>query len=223
MILRTIEILWNNRAGFASGLWVTFQLAGFIWTFGLAGGIVSGTIAERFPRTIGSFVRAASAILSAIPALVLLFWAYFPLQMLIGVSIEPFWTAAGTLALLNTISVADVVRRELRDFPSHFRDAARVCGLSPSTTFIAIECPIVLRQSVPALLLLQVSMLHLTLFASLISVEDVFRVAQRLNSTLYRPVEIYSALAILFIAVSLPLQLLASYIQHRVGIVLKER
>ena len=34
----------------------------------------------------------------------------------------------------------------------------------------------------PPLLLLQVSMLHTTLFASLISVEEIFRVAQRINA-----------------------------------------
>ena len=223
MLSATFEILWVNRVGFASGLFVTLKLAAFIWAVGIAGGILLGAIADKLPRTVGIVVRGVSAFFSAVPALVLLFWAYFPLQMILAVDIDPFWTAAGTLALLNLISVADIVRGQLTDFPNQYRDAAKVCGLSPLRTFFSIEFPLVIRQSVPALLLLQVTMLHLTLFASLISVEDVFRVAQRLNSTLYRPIEIYSAVAFLFIAISLPLQLFAAHVQRRIGLTLRER
>ena len=223
MLSATFEILWTNRIGFASGLFVTLKLAALIWAVGLTAGVVLGAVAEKLRRTVGVAVRFISAFFSAVPALVLLFWAYFPLQMILGVNIDPFWTAAGTLTLLNVISVADIIRNQLSDFPSQYRDAARVCGLTAVRTFFSIEFPLVLRQSIPALLLLQVTMLHLTLFASLISVEDVFRVAQRLNSTLYRPVEIYSAVALLFVAISLPLQLFAAHVQRRVGHTLKER
>lgn len=223
MLQQTFEILWTNRVGFSSGLFVTLKLAMFIWVLGLSAGVLTGALAEKLPRSIGNIFRCLSAVFSAVPALVLLFWAYFPLQMLLGVDVDPFWTAAGTLALLNTVSVADIIRGQLAEFPNQYRDAAKVCGLSATRTFLSIEFPLVLRQSVPALLLLQVSMLHLTLFASLISVEDVFRVAQRLNSSLYRPIEIYSAVAVLFVSMSLPLQFLAARIQQRIGITLRER
>jgi len=223
MLAETLSILWNNRIGFAAGLWVTLKLVGCIWSVGLVAGIFLGTLGEKLPRSFGLLLQLFSAFFAAIPAIVLLFWAYFPLQMLLGVDIDPFWTAAGTLSLLNTVSAAEIIRRQLIDFPPQYRDAARVCGLTERKIFFAIEFPLILRQAVPALLFLQVSMLHCTLFASLISVEDVFRVAQRLNSSLYRPVEIYSALALIFLALSLPLQLLAQRVQRRIGLTMKER
>ena len=58
-------------------------------------------------------------------------------------------------------------------------------------------------------------MLQCSLFASLISVDEIFRVAQRINATIYRPVEIYSALALLFLAVCLPLNGLALWLRMR--------
>ena len=58
-------------------------------------------------------------------------------------------------------------------------------------------------------------MLHATLFASLISVEEIFRVSQRINSTIYRPVEIYTALAFFFLLVCLPINLTAAYLKKR--------
>jgi ABC-type amino acid transport system permease subunit len=66
-------------------------------------------------------------------------------------------------------------------------------------------------------------MLHATLFASLISVEEIFRVAQRINSTIYRPIEIYTALALFFLMVCLPINLLASYLKRRYTRDLSER
>jgi polar amino acid transport system permease protein len=70
---------------------------------------------------------------------------------------------------------------------------------------------------------LQVGMLHATLFASLISVEEIFRVSQRINSTIYRPVEIYTALALFFLMVCLPINLLAAYLKKRYTRDLSER
>ncbi len=65
--------------------------------------------------------------------------------------------------------------------------------------------------------LCQVNMLHMTLFASLISVEEVFRVAQRVNALEYRPVEIYSALGLFFLLLSLPLTGLAIILREKYG------
>jgi ABC-type amino acid transport system permease subunit len=76
-----------------------------------------------------------------------------------------------------------------------------------------IQAPIILRQILPSLLTIQVSMLQATLFASLISVEEIFRVAQRINAVIYKPVEIYTALALLFLLICLPLNGLALWLK----------
>jgi ABC-type amino acid transport system permease subunit len=70
-----------------------------------------------------------------------------------------------------------------------------------------------LRQIIPSLLSLQVNMLQLTLFASFISVEEIFRVSQRINALIYKPIEIYTALAILFLIICLPLNGLALWLK----------
>ena len=58
-------------------------------------------------------------------------------------------------------------------------------------------------------------MLQTTLFASLISVDVIFRIAQRINAQVYKPVEIYTALAVLFLIVCLPLHGLAHWLRVR--------
>ena len=42
-----------------------------------------------------------------------------------------------------------------------------------------------------------------------------FRIAQRINATIYKPVEIYTALGLFFLAVSLPVNGLARLLKER--------
>ncbi len=58
-------------------------------------------------------------------------------------------------------------------------------------------------------------MLHMTIFSSLISVEEIFRMSQRVNAIEYQPVEIYSALGVFFLLISLPINGLALYLKHK--------
>src|SRR5262249_25533006 len=153
-------------------------------------GISLGTLSTRYESTIGAVHYAISFFLSGVPILVFLFWIHYPLQELLHLVIDPFFTAAFVLTIINTVAVSDAVRAVLADIPGQSVLAAKVCGLSPFATWLYIKLPLTIRQLIPALLPIQINMLHATLFASLISVEEIFRVTQRINSQIYRPVEI---------------------------------
>jgi len=211
----TLNIFWTHRGEFLGGLLVTLQLCLLIWPIGIVAGTVCGIVGAHWSRTFGIVTRSASFILSGVPVLVFLFWLHYPLQVMLHVVIAPFYTAVAALSLINTVAVAEIVRRVLNDFPTQYLAAARVCGMSAGQTVLRIQLPIVFRQVLPALLITQVSMLQMTLFASLISVDEIFRIAQRINAEVYKPVQIYTALALLFLIVCLPLHALAAVIRAR--------
>jgi His/Glu/Gln/Arg/opine family amino acid ABC transporter permease subunit len=199
------EILIRYEAAFLAGLAVTLKLTGLVWTLGLALGTVMGVAASRLRRIAGYPLRLLGFVLSGIPILVLLFWLHYPAQAVIDIVVPPFYTAALTLTLVNTFGVTEIVREALSSLPREFLEAAQVSGLSRRDTVLRIQLPLILRHVVPALLMLQVGVLHMTLFASLISVEEIFRVAQRVNAQVYRPIAVYSAVALFFLLISLPL------------------
>ena len=217
------EVLVTYHREFLAGLWVTVQLCLLIWPIGIVSGVLLGSAGARWKVAIGMPSKALSFVLSGIPIIVFLFWLHYPLQYMLGVVIRPFYTAAVALCIVNTLLVADIVRGALLDFPAQYVMAARVCGLSSWNTVLRIQLPIIARQVLPGVLFLQVSMLQATIFASLISVEEVFRVAQRVNTEVYRPVEIYTALALFFLAVCLPLHGLAQFMKVRFTRNLSER
>ena len=210
-----LEILTEYRAGILSGLAVTLRLCFIIWLSGLLIGSILGAAGSRWRYGIGIPLRMASFIMSGIPVIVFLFWMHYPLQAMLGITINPFYTAAAALSLVNIFAVSDLVRGVLLDFPRQYLTAARVCGMSPARTLLRIELPIVIRQLLPGLLILQVNMLQATLFASLISVDEIFRVAQRINATIYRPIEIYTCLGMFFLLICLPLNGFALWFKEK--------
>jgi len=213
--MNVFDILVKYQQAFADGLIVTFQMCLIIWKAGIIFGALLGIAAARWPLILGIPARLISFILSGMPILVFLFWLHYPLQSLLGIVVDPFITAVVTITIINIFAVSEIVRIALIDFPSQYIVAAKVCGLSAFHTVLYIQLPIILRQTLPGLLMIQVGMLHATLFASLISVNEIFRVSQQINSVVYKPVEIYTALGILFLAICLPMNGLALWLRQQ--------
>ncbi len=209
------NIIYTYKEGLFSGLLVTLGLAVIVWISGLIFGVLFGALAHREKQSAGWFLKIISFLLASTPLLVLLFWLHYPLQAILGVVIMPFITAAFALSIVNVVGVAQIVRDALDDFPQQYTIAGKVSGLTDKEIFQKIELPIIFRQTIPQFLTLQVTMLQMTLFASLISVQELFRVAQQINSLIYKPIEIYTALAVFFIAICLPLNLLAYWLKNK--------
>lgn len=210
-----IQIIQDYLPAFTSGLRVTLLLAGLIWLFGIALGVSLSIVAPYRRSLLGIGGRVLVFLVTATPMLVLLFWAHFPFQSIIGVVIPPFYTALSVLVLINTASVYNMVASAAAKFPEQYAWAGKVAGLSDREILIFIRIPILTRQVAPSVIALQAFMLQCTVFASLISVEELFRVAQRINAIVYKPVEIYTAMALFYIAACTPLLVLAAVLERR--------
>jgi ABC-type amino acid transport system permease subunit len=217
------EIIVTYKEAFLKGLSVTLALAAITWGVGLTFGSILGFLSAHWSKSWGVAIRGVSFLLSGIPILVLLFWLHYPAQQILGVVVNPFYTAALVLSLVNVFGVEMIVRGAIEAVPREFRDAGRVSGLSGRTIIFRIDLPLILRHVLSPLLVSQVVMLHMTLFASLISVEELLRMAQRINSQIYKPVEIYTALGLFFLIVSLPVNGFALYLKQKFGRDFSER
>ena len=221
--MSTLDIIWAYREALTRGLFVTAQMAALICGIGIVAGTLLGCAAAKLQRTLGRALTVLGFIISSIPILVLLFWFHYPAQTLVGVVLPPFWTAVVALGLVNVLAVAAIVRPAIEQFPEQLAIAGRVLGLSGPSITLRIRLPLILRQAAPALLFTQVTAIQGTLFASLISVPELFRIAQQINALEYRPVQIYTALAAFFLIVCLPINGLALILHRRFKRALSER
>lgn len=211
-----IDVIWEFRYAYLSGLLVTLKLCVVAWIGGLLGGGLIALSAEWWPRSIGWPALVLSRMTEAIPILVLLFWLHYPTQEALGVVIDPFYTTAALLAVLNTLAVFGVLRHAIGGVPTEMLEVAKVCGVRRTRVFWKIQLPIAFRAALGSLTSSQVQILQLSIFGGLISVGELFRVSQRINAQIYKPVEVYTGLALFFLAVCLPLNVLAKRLERRV-------
>lgn len=214
--MNILEILEKYKSAFLLGISVTLKLCLVIWGLGIFIGLILGVFAYRI-KSINFLIKAINFGLSSMPVLVLLFWLHYPLQAILGIVINPFITTAFTLTLINIFGVSNIVCSNLNEIPNEYREVAKVCNISEYSIFSKIEFPMMLRLALPTILVLQVNMLHLTLFGSLISVEEIFRICQQINSQIYQPIEVYSTLALFFLIISLPLNGFAIYLKIKLS------
>lgn len=212
--MSVFDILINYSPTLLGGLWVTIELFVSVSVLGIVFGVIFGSLGARYP-TAGVTVRIGSFLIAGIPLLVLLFWFYYPLQSILNISVDPFLTAMVVLAIVDIAAIAELVRGVLADFPKQYVVVAQMAGLSNNEIFKEIQFPMIFRQAIPSLLTTQLYILQATLFASLIAVPELFRVAQNINAVIYKPVEIYTSLAIFFMLILVPLNYLAYVLRQR--------
>lgn len=210
-----MELLSKYSEAWASGLGKTAWLAGLSVCLGIPLGLFLGWLGSALPRAIGLAVGFMSFFFAGTPVLVMLLWLHFPLQRLLEIDVRPDVTALFTLVLVLAFSLAQAVRLALTSFPQEMITAGRVSGLGERTIFYRITLPLLLRQLAPTVLTLIVLTIHGTLFASLISVDELLRTTQRINAVEYRPIELYTILAGFFWLICLPLQYLAKILGDR--------
>jgi polar amino acid transport system permease protein len=213
--MSAFEVVSDFRNAYLGGLLVTLKLCAIAWVGGLVGGGTIALCTEWGPRAIGWPMTILSRITEAIPIMVLLFWLHYPIQAALGIVIDPFYTTAGLLTLLNILAVFGILRGAILRVPMELTEVARVCGVGRKRIFWQIKFPLALRGAVGSLTSSQVNILQLSIFGSLISVEELFRVSQRINAQIYQPIPVYTGLALFFLSVCLPLNLLSKYLERR--------
>lgn len=213
--MNPLQILWQYREAFFNGFMVTLQLLVLSSVIGTVTGVTLELFCHRLEGGMRRVIDTIAFGISAIPALVLLFWLYYPAQALVGISVSPFWTAITTLVLVNTFAVYRIVADAVNDFPKQYIATALVCGLNWLQIARYIQGPLLLRAALPRWIDQQVIILQTSVFASLISVEELFRVAQRINSQVYQPVVIYTSMALVFLLTGGSAMYFAKYLRNK--------
>jgi His/Glu/Gln/Arg/opine family amino acid ABC transporter permease subunit len=209
------EVLIQHHQLFLKGFGTTLSLLALIMLIGIPLGVLAGVLGSRYSKLVGKLVNGLKFLTKVIPVLVLLFWLHFPLQALLNVVIDPFWTTVIALGFVNAVAVAHIVQSDLELLPKSYREAGTTLGMTKKQIVQYVELPILAKRTSPSILLNQATMLEYTLFASLISVPELFRVAQSVNSMIYDPIAVYSLLVLFFVIILTPIHLLIAHLKKK--------
>lgn len=153
-------------------------------------------------------LRAVSSVytdfLRGTPLLVQLLWIYYSLPILTGVTFSPFTSAAIALTLNLSAFVSEVYRAGIQSIGRGQREAALALGMSGWQAMRRIILPQSIRRVLPPLGSIWVSLFKDTALVSVIAVPELMYRGKVLSIETYRPLEIYTAVAIIYFLVTYP-------------------
>lgn len=140
----------------------------------------------------------------AIPVLVVLVWFYFAVPILTGINFHPFWAALMALTLHIAAYVAEIVRAGIESIrPGQVR-AALALGMSRAQIVRKVVLPQALVRMLPAFGSILSITIKDTAIATVIAVPELMKRAETLAGQSYRPIEIFSVVAVIYFVILFP-------------------
>jgi len=199
------DVVAANLPFLLSGLWLTLTISAITLVASvILGMIVALADMSRFwpVRFVG---QLWGEVIRNTPILVQLLWTYYVLPIVFGIEINAFFASIIGLSIYSSAFIAEVYRAGIQSVPKGHREAAQVLGLSPFDAFARIVMPQAIRTILPPLAANFVQLIKYSSLASVISVGEVTRRATELSSTTFRPLEIFSFVALVYLVICWPL------------------
>jgi polar amino acid transport system permease protein len=150
------------------------------------------------------------------PLLVQLIWVYYALPVVLRITLPAFTSVVLALSGNLIAFMAEAYRAGLQSVPKEHIEAGQVLGLSRFNIMRYVIVPQAFLQQIPVILSLNVSLFKDTSLVSALGVPDLTYQGNIQSSELFRPMEIYSAVALVYFAVAFPATLLTSYMERRI-------
>ena len=149
------------------------------------------------------------------PLLVQLFWIYYALPALVGVTIPGYASAVIALTANLTAFMAEAYRSGFQAVPVEQIEAGKMLRLSRLQQLRHIIIPQALRQQIPVILSLNISMFKDTALVSTIAVHDLMFQANTASTETYRALELFTVAAVIYFVIAFPVSLLTSFLERR--------
>lgn len=195
------------------GLGVTLALSALSIVFTTLLGTLLGVVLSRPNKLVKSASILFVDAIRSIPLLVLILFVYYLFPALGFTKVPAFWTALVAIVVNHSAFFGDIVRGSLEGVPKGLMLSARSLGFSKKDALKRILLPEVYRETFPAITLLYISIIKMTSLASVIAVYEVTHVGNWIISYTYKPLEVYTLIAALYLIIVMPLTLLSRKIE----------
>lgn len=196
------------------GLPVTLALTSLAVLVGLILGMP--LMLARISKHLWLRVLAASVItfVRSIPPIVWLFVIFFGLGS--GyIRVDPFPAAVVGLGLIASAYMAEIYRGALLSIHAGQWEAASALGFSRIRMWTDILAPQLVRVALPAMATYGIGLLKDTAIASTIGVGELTFYANQQSMATYRGMEVFTFVAIIYIAMSLPVAWFSRVVDQR--------
>ncbi|MGE4894003.1 glutamine ABC transporter permease GlnP [Yersinia enterocolitica] len=199
------------------------KLTLWISVLGLLGGLIIGVIAG-FARSYGGWLSRNIALvfielIRGTPIVVQVMFIYFALPMMMPVRIDPFSAAVVTIMINSGAYIAEITRGAVLSIHNGFREAGLALGLSKRDTLRYVIAPLALRRMLPPLGNQWIVSIKDTSLFIVIGVAELTRQGQEIIAGNFRAMEIWSAVAVIYLIITLALSFVLRRLERKLKII----
>jgi len=132
------------------------------------------------------------------PPIVHFFWFFYALPIVIGISLDPFVAAVLALSTQSGAFYAEVFRGGIVSIERGQWEGARALGMNYRMAMRRVIVPQALRRMVAPFVERSFELTKTTALASTLAYAELLYEAMQVNSITFRPMEVYSAVALLY-------------------------
>ncbi|HWL28960.1 MAG TPA: amino acid ABC transporter permease [Burkholderiaceae bacterium] len=209
------SVVWQYRDAFWNGLKLTVELASLTILLGSILGICFALLRGSRSRWLGIPITGVIELVRAVPPLVLLVWAYYCVPILSGFTMSGFFTAILALALYSSAFYAEIFRAGIQSIEKGHIEAAYSVGMTKGQIFRRITAPLAFQKIFPPLVSQCVLVVKNTSLVGYVAVADVLYIGQQISVQSFRPIEVLTAVAVMFLVLIVPLTVLAGMLESK--------
>lgn len=215
-MLENIDFYYVIRAWpqLLKGLRITIELTIWANIIGLTAGFVLAMLGRSRIAPLRWLASAYIEFFRCTPALVQIVWFFFCVPILFDIFWPPVTLGLIVLGMNLSAFNAEAFRAAVQAIPAAQFDASVALGLDRWTQTIHVVLPQAARIAVPVLITNAIGIFQQSSLVALVGVEDLMYTAKLLSTQTYRPIETYTFVALIYLAVAIPFGRVAAFLER---------
>lgn len=208
------SFLWKYRMLLVGGVGYTLLFTVICILGGLAVGLVAGLGRLSSNKIITAPLRAFVEVFRCTPVLVQLVWFYYALPVLTGIEMSAPVAAALCLSLYGGAFYSEIIRGGIISTDIGQTEAGQAIGMTRGQVMRRVILPQAFRKMIPPLVNQSILQLKNTSLLMVLAVPDLLYQGQVIAHDTYRPLEVYTFIAITYFVILFPVTLWAKRLEH---------
>lgn len=209
------EAVTDHLPFLLAGVKVTVAVSLLAMVLGLVLGLIVALTRMAPNRALQFLAGLYIDVFRTTPLLVQLVWVFFALPILTGIALSPFVASVVALSLHVSAYLAEIYRAGILSIASGQRHAGFALGMTPAQVLRRVILPQATTRMLPPIGSQFITLFKDSALVSLITLQDLMWQAQSLAAFTMRTIEVLTAVAILYMLLTIPQALYVNYLHKK--------
>lgn len=199
------------------GLVNTLKVTALALIFGVPLGLCLAVLRLSVLRPVSAVAAFIIEFFRTTPPLVQLFWFFFALPILIDVRMTPFIASVVTFSIQSSAFFAEIFRGGIQSIDQGQWEGGKALGMNYAQAMRRIILPQAVKRMIPAFMERSIELLKTTTLVSTVAYTDLMFQANDLAQKTFRPLEVYTVVALMYFVLIFVLSQLSLRVEHKLA------